>query len=65
MEEVQTALVADDKEAIQQQLRKWSDDDGSALDVVFTTGGTGFGVSKQLLVLWLSLGPPSCNYSVL
>jgi gephyrin len=35
-----TAIVPDDSEAIQSKLKEWSDTD--AIDVIFTTGGTGF-----------------------
>ncbi len=35
-----TAVVADDRAAIAQALRQWCDE--GALDVIFTTGGTGF-----------------------
>jgi len=37
------AVVADDLEAITEQLRKWIDEDG--LDLVLTSGGTGFSPS--------------------
>ena len=34
------AIVADEIEAIQSQVRDWADDDG--IDVIISTGGTGF-----------------------
>jgi molybdenum cofactor synthesis domain-containing protein len=40
-EAVETSIVPDDREQISATLRRWADDLG--LDVILTTGGTGFG----------------------
>ncbi|CAN8102374.1 unnamed protein product [Discula destructiva] len=39
--------VADDVEQIQEQIRKWTDADADCMNIVVTTGGTGFAVSDQ------------------
>lgn len=39
--------VSDDIEQIQEQIRKWTDDDVDGVNLVVKTGGTGFAVSDQ------------------
>lgn len=39
--------VPDDVEQIQDQVRVWTDDDTDAVNLIVTTGGTGFAVADQ------------------
>ncbi|CAK7224084.1 hypothetical protein SBRCBS47491_005428 [Sporothrix bragantina] len=40
-----TSIVSDDAAAIREQILKWTDTDDSLINLVVTTGGTGFAVS--------------------
>ncbi len=39
---VAKAIVPDDVDEIKHRLQSWSGDNGNGMDIIFTTGGTGF-----------------------
>ncbi|CAK7200268.1 hypothetical protein SEUCBS139899_002959 [Sporothrix eucalyptigena] len=41
----ETHIVSDDAKAMQQQIRKWADTSNNPVNLVVTTGGTGFAIS--------------------
>lgn len=49
--------VPDDVEQIQDQVRVWTDDDTDAVNLIVTTGGTGFAVADQTPEVWSAFDP--------
>lgn len=53
---VDIKTVPDDVEQVQDQVRIWTDDDTDAVNLIVTTGGTGFAVTDQTPEVW-----PGCD----
>lgn len=57
---IDVRTVPDDVEQIQDQVRVWTDDDADAMNLIVTTGGTGFAVSDQTPEVWPGSDATSC-----
>lgn len=53
--------VPDDVEQIQDQVRIWTDNDTDAMNLVVTTGGTGFAVADQTPEVWSDIDPTALS----